>query len=200
MQHMKTYTTTIEKPRLVIEYDRDAESPRTWDGNIGYFITVDRNYGSPDENGDIQSIVKKTGEEAQNQKDHMRLIEISMSEELNEKVLAIYPIVKYEHGGVSYKRGTTKGFDYSNNGFYIVTKESAKYHSKLDKESIEQAIDSEIETYNDYINGNIYRWTLYNEQGEQVDSGGDYYSIEDIKSNLPKEWKDEDLSKYLVNY
>ena len=40
---MKNYTkqTTITKPKLVIEYDEYAISPRE-DINLGYFITVDR--------------------------------------------------------------------------------------------------------------------------------------------------------------
>lgn len=60
---MKTYKETIEKPRLVIKYDEYSESPREW-SNLGYFITVDRNYNSPDKHEILRNIVEKTGEEA----------------------------------------------------------------------------------------------------------------------------------------
>lgn len=96
-----------------------------------------------------------------------------------------------------YRLGTAHGFDYSNNGFYIVTKKSAK-RIGTKKKDFERVIKAEIDTYNKYINGEIYCWTLYNEQGEVEDSGGDYYDLEDIKAELPKEWKNEDLSKYVI--
>jgi hypothetical protein len=94
----------------------------------------------------------------------------------------------------------TYTFDYSNNGFYIVTEKSAKEYCLTTKkiEAIKTLIESEIDLYNRFVNGEIYCWTLYNEQGEVEDSGSDYYDLEDIKAELPKEWKNEDLSKYVI--
>lgn len=119
---VKTYTKTriTDEPRLVIRHDTDGMSPRE-DSNLGYFITNDRNYHSPDRNERLERIVATTGDEADNRDHHMELITKAIETETDEKVLAIYPIVKYEHGGVSYRRGTAHGFDYSNNGFYIIT-------------------------------------------------------------------------------
>lgn len=122
-----------------------------------------------------------------------------MDDEMDETVLVIFPVVKYEHSGVSYKLGTAHGFDYSNNGFYIITEKSAKAYCLTDtkEETLKTHAEAEISSYNDYINGNIYKWTLYNDQGEVEDSGGDYYDLEEIRANLPKEWAKEDLNKYV---
>ncbi len=191
----KTYTTTIEKPKLVIEYDDNAISPRE-DSNLGYFITVDRSYHSPDRNPELETIVKETGEQATSQKHHIELISGAIEEQTNEKVLAIYPITKYEHGGVVYRLGTEHGFDNSNNGFYIVTDKTAKEIGVKEKD-FERIIKAELEVFNKYANGDCYRFCLYNEQGEVEESCGGYYYIEDIRESLPEEWKDEDLTDYL---
>jgi hypothetical protein len=189
---MKTYKTTIEKPRLVIEYDEYCDSPREW-SNLGYFITVDRNYESPDKFSDLQNIVKETGNEAGSQEEHIEMIKKQFTE---EKIIAIYPVVKYEHSGVVYRLGTAHGFDYSNNGFYIITDRTQKALC-IEEKDFERVINDELERYNQWCNGEVYRFCLFDEQGEVEDSCCGFYSIEDIREHLPKEWHEEDLSEYI---
>jgi len=193
---MKTYTkTTIStEPRLVIEHDDDTTSPREW-SNLGYFITVDSRQRSPDKNTELESIVKDTGERASNQADHIAMIREEI-ERSNEKVLAIYPIAKYEHSCVSYSIGTKNGFDYSNNSFYIITEKSQKEVGVL-KKDWEKCIKNELEEYTKWSNGECYQFCLYNEQGEVEDSCGGFYDIEDIREHLGAEWKNEDLTAYI---
>ena len=194
---MKTFTkTTItQDPRLVIKYDDCPESPREW-SNLGYFITIDRNYNSPDNHPDFMEIIKETAEEATDCQDHMKRIKKEIEARLGDKVLAIYPMVKYEHSGVVYSRGEKHGFDYSNNGFYIITKKTAE-EIGTDKKDFEKVIDQEIDMYNKWCNGEVYRFTLYDEAGEYVDGCSGFYSVEEIRDSLPEEWKDEDLDQYL---
>lgn len=194
---MKTITKTITttNPKLVIEYENDPQSPREWD-NLGYFITQDRRYNSPDRNELLQAIVKDTSEDATDQNDHIKRIKKAIHEQTNEKVLAIYPIVKYEHSGVSYSLGTKHGFDYLNNGFYIVTDKTAKLLG-TPKKSFEKVIAGELETYTKYVNGEVYGYILYNDNGQIEDSVCGFYDIEAIRENLPEEWEDEDLTNYL---
>ena len=196
---MKTFTkTTItEAPRLVIRYDESPESPREW-SNLGFFITQDRNYNSPDNHPDFMEIIKETADEASDCQDHMKRIKKEIEYRLGEKVLAIYPMVKYEHSGVVYSRGEKHGFDYSNNGFYIITEASQKEIGTEPKD-FEKVIDGEIELYNKWCNGEVYGYVLYNENGDRIDSCWGFYDIEDIRENLPEEWKDEDLDDYLIN-
>lgn len=193
---MKTYQAVIEKPILQISYDGDTESPRH-DSNLGYFITIDKRYNSPDDqDGTMFNIVKSTSEEANNQAHHMELIKEQVKAQTGEKVLAIYPVVKYEHSSVSYSLGTIHGFDHSNNGFYIVTDKTQK-ELGVKKADFEKIIKSELKIYTSWANGEIYCFTLYGHDGEWQDSCSGFYDIEDIREVLPSEWKNEYLTKYL---
>jgi hypothetical protein len=192
---MKTYQTTVEKNKLEI-YHSDEESPREW-GNLGYFITVDSRSYSPDKNEQLEEIVRRSGDEAQNQLDHIQIMTDLINTETSEQVLVIYPVVKYEHSGVSYKLGTAHGFDYSNNGFYIVTDKTQK-ELGTPKKSFEKVIAQELELYNKWVNGEVYGFSLYDDNGDLVDSCGDFYDLEDMRENLPKEWAKEDLEKYII--
>jgi len=194
---MYTKTTITEEPRLVISYDPNGESPREW-SNLGYFITKDSNYRSPDSHQTLERILSDTGDEADSQKDHIRLLKKAIKEEMGEKVIAIYPITKYEHSGISYSLGSQAGFDYSRNGFYIITDRTQKELGTKTKD-FEKVIEHELELYNQWCSGEIYQFTLYDETGEFIDSMSGFYKIEDIKEYLPEEWKKENLEDYLIN-
>jgi hypothetical protein len=196
---MKIYKEVVEKPRLVIKYDEDAESPRNWDCNLGYFYTKDDAMQNPDgSDTEIYQIVVETGDEADSQADHIKRMKKRINAETDEKVLAIYPIVKHEHGNIYYHLGTAHGFDDSNNGFYIITDKSIEVsgYKKTDK-AFREGIEMELNSFNDWLNGEIYRFTLYDKDGEVEDSCGGFYGIEDIREYLPKEWKKEVLEDYL---
>ncbi len=197
---MKTYkyTRTTDEPRLLIGHDEFTESPRLNDCNLGYFITVDSNYHSPDQHEDLEAIVKATGDEAEDQADHIKRIKEEYNQALpqDDKVLAIFPIVKYEHSGVSYSLGTVHNWDYSNNGFYIITKKTLA-EVGTPKKDWEDVIKMELNEYNHYANGELYCFTLFNKNGEQVDGCGGFFDLEAIQNELPDEWKNEDLTEYI---
>ena len=193
---MKTYTKQVTKTGncLEIRCDSDNESPRHW-SNLGYFITVDRNYHSPDSNKELESIIKNSGDVVESLEEHIAQIKIDYEANNEDKVITIYPICKYEHSGVSYSLGSKHGFDYSNNGFYIVTKKTQK-EVGTNKKDFERVIKHEFETYNKWCNGEVYSFVLYDSNGELIDSCSGFYDIEDIRDYLPKEYKKEELSDY----
>lgn len=194
---MKTYKKSLEFPRLKIGYDSDAQSPRDWD-NLGYFITVSSRRNSPDENLPLYDVVEDTAGEASNVDDHMQLIKERYEAITDEKVLAIYPVNTYEHSGISYNLGTAKGFDYSNNSFYVVT-DKTQLRDGVDAKDFEKIIAKELDLYTAWANGEVYRFKLFDENGECVDSCGGFYEIQDIKECLPEDWKDEKLTDYFQN-
>ena len=195
---MLNYKKTIveEKPRLSIFTDRDAQSPREW-SNLGYFITKDRGFTSPDKHEHFELIMDETGNEASSVEDHMERIKKEIEDRTFEKVLAIYPISKYDHGRVGYGLGIKHGFDYSNNGFYIITENSNK-ELGTKKEEWERVIEGELEVYSQYMNGEIYEFSLYDEKGEETDCCSGFYKIEDIREYLPSEFANEDLMDYYI--
>lgn len=196
---MKTYTKTsvTEEKRLEISYDECPESPRNW-GSLGYFITKERDYHSPDgKDHRLYGIMLEAEERVDNMTDHMKEIKKQAKEE-GIKIVAIYPISRYEHSGVVYSIGEKNGWDYSPCGFYIVTDKSLKeYGARNNKKSFERFIKAELENYNRYVNGEVYSFVLYNEQGEIEDSCCGFYDIESIREYLPKEWEKEDLEDYI---
>lgn len=198
---MKTYKKKITqtKPLLEIVYDESPTSPRDFGDfeNLGYFITVERAHRSPDFNEPIQAIITETSHEAKSTKDHMQLITQRINSEIGETVLAIYPVNKYEHGNVIYRIGVASGFDFSNCGFYIVTDESIKALG-TNKEDFERVVKQELSTYTAYVNGEVYRYTLYDEKGDIEDEGSGFYDIEEIRGNLGEEWSEENLNDYLI--
>lgn len=193
---MKTFKTTIEKPILTISYDNYPSSPREW-SNLGYFIVISKRYNSPDKNDFLFNVIKNTGDIANNQKHHIELIKKEIESSINEKVLAIYPISMYEHSGINYSLGNRHGFDYSNNGFYIVT-DKTKAELGVEEKDFEAVIKAELDWYNQYCNGEVYEFVLYDEEGNIKDSCSGFYSIDDIKEYLPEEFQDEDLEEYFI--
>lgn len=188
---------TIEINKLVIEYDSYSSSPRSW-SNLGYFITADNRQNSPDDNQNFIKILKETGNEATSQEEHIEIIKSRIENETDEKVLKIYPVCKYEHGGINYFLGTRQGFDYSNCGFYIITEKTQK-EVGTDEKDWEKIINQELENYNQWINGEVYSFILYDDNGDIADSCGGLYGLDDIKDYLPAEFKDEDLTQYINN-
>lgn len=194
---MLTYKKTIEKQRLSIEFDSYSDSPRTWD-NIGYFITVESRNISPDGNPEnLRRLIESAYyDDKENTIDsHMKLIQKYWGEDFK----SIVPITRYEHSGVKYSVGAKTGWDYSMCGFYIITQEQWEDAGQPDDDTMLEIVKTEIDLYNQWANGEVYRFTLQDENGEFQDSCGGFYDIEDIRYELPEEFKDVDLHDYL-NY
>lgn len=194
---MKTYKTIIEKPLLKIMHDDSPESPREW-SNLGYLITVEKCYISPDNNKLLFNIISTTQNEVSNIEQHMEAVKREYENATDEKVLVIYPITKYEHSNVKYFRGVRKGFDYSLCGMYVITDKTQK-EIGVEPKDFEKVVDAEIEVYNHYVNCEVYGFELRDEEGSFVDSCWGFYDIEEIREHLPQKWEDEDLNDYLVD-
>lgn len=196
---MKTITKEVEVPKLEISFDEGAENPRNW-WCVGYLVLHgeghidDRSIEGLDRPDMAHSLdylaeqVAEQGDNAESLAEHLKLLHEATNHEYH-----IIAVTKYQHGAVSYSTNTASGFDYSTNGFYFVLKDEYPTIAQARKH-----VDNEIDSFNSWANGCVYRFMLFSDSGEVVDSCGGYYSLEDIKESLGDEWQDEDLEEYII--
>ena len=93
--------------------------------------------------------------------------------------MLIYPISKYEHSQVAYYLGTKEGWDCGTVGFILVDlKQAEENYGFTYKTKIENDLNSLLEAYTDYANGDIYCATTYEldskgEKEDEIDCYGD---------------------------
>lgn len=93
----------------------------------------------------------------------------SLSKITKKQGKLIYPVTKYEHSQVRYYLGADSSWDYSVAGFVLVDTKQAKAHCGLNsKTAIENYLDDLLQSYTDYVNGNVYCVDTY-----QLDSRGE---------------------------
>jgi len=133
--------------RLRVEFDEisaEHDSPRKWD-NLGTFITWDRGYNSPDEN------------EFDSPKDFLEWWhEFSFDG-------VMLPVFKFEHSGVKYStRPFSNPWDSGQVGFIYALGETLEFNGfdPTDKERVAEVLRSEVDTYSQWANGEVYYFNL----------------------------------------
>jgi len=164
---------------LGVEYCEWAESPREWDNltKCIFFGTYSHvgdkhNYNSNDYNGwneMEQDIIKR------------------------EQPVIIKKVYMYVHSGATISlEPFACPWDSGVLGFVIITKEDLKkeYNWKVITkkrlesvlENINNVLKGEIEVLDAYISGDVYEFSIQDENGETEDSCGGFYGF-DIKTN-----------------
>ena len=103
----------------------------------------------------------------------------------NEDVLLILPVSMYDHSGISFYHGQpTNYWDSGYIGVHYITKESwKKIHgdSEFSEEEGVRILKSELETYQQYINGEVYLYDVIDLDGNSIDSCGGYYGYDYVE-------------------
>lgn len=216
-------TTDGRKLRLVIEQDQFSDDPRSWD-NIGTMLCWHRGYQLGDCNTNretelqLAEICRKYG------KSDEEIDEMTFAEEvqfiLDQDDVCGLPLWLYDHSGISISTGRVCPWDSSFVGFIFVEKDFYLAQICLKdeegwKEKAKETLEGEVETYSDFLEGNVYQWTLYeptvvirqsmdgkelsreiDEEGEMVDSTSGFYSptLEDILENI-EDYSDFEIAK-----
>jgi len=186
---------TIEYRECTIEihYDRDSESPRGW-CNIGTILGETRNYRFSDSEAPKHLLKEATSIESL-----ARLVQ----KELKEPILW-FPIRKYEHSGVVLSIGRnqddfaypfTDTFDSCWVGIIYVPyskireEYSKKHVTKKLKDRVYEYLQGEIETYNQYLNGEVYGYIAKDAEDNEIDSCWGFYggSDDDYMISVAKE-------------
>ena len=156
---------------IEIHADEGPESPRSWD-NAGKLVIYSRHGDS-----------------------HMEVNELDMTfrpddypgwDELEANVLECYPkaellpVYRYEHSNVAYNTtGFSCPWDSGRVGFILCTKETMlhewgkKIITRKVREQARACMSSEVETYSQWANGEVYGYIVKDEHGE--DMPGDYH-------------------------
>ena len=197
-------TTDGRKFRLVIEQDQFPEDPRSWD-NLGTMLCCHRDYQLGDCNSNreteeqLAEICRKYG------KSDEEIDEMTFAEEvqfiLDQDNVCGLPLYITDHSGISMQTYRFDAWDSSFVGLIFVEKDFylAQMCLKDEKDwkaKAKETLKSEVKTYSDFLEGNVYMWTLYepvvvirqsmngkelsreiDEEGKMVDSMCGFYSL-----------------------
>lgn len=153
---------------LKIFIDYDPENPRNYD-NVSTFYCFHRSYNLGDQH-DIDHNDYNSFKE---------MVEENFN--LDDIVL---PLFLYDHSGITIStRSFSCVWDSGQIGFAVITKEQiikefGEYNGRT-KQSARLAIEREVEIYDRYLRGDVYRYET-SDGRKIIDEVGGYYSIKDI--------------------
>ena len=196
--------------KIVIEQDGCfGNSPRDWD-NANTFVSFDRRIrGDEDAESDLIEAIENSRDYKQSWGDEWGNLDCPtpayLAELLNQCTDIKWQYVYlYDHGGYSLSTsGGTCAWDTSRIGIIFITHKKAcqewgwKRLSPKRKQFLEKIQDEEIKTLSQYVSGEVYGFILYDQFGNELDSGWGFYGydIEEngMAENLPDNWKDLEL-------
>jgi hypothetical protein len=165
-------TETIGKYRIDIINDTDPESPRTWD-NLGTMVCFNNCYNLGDKHDYKHSNYSGWNEM---EKDIIK----------QENVGVILPLYLYDHSGITMNTtGFSCRWDSGQVGFIFISKKKmleeygGKIVTKKLKERVEKYLVGEVETYDQYLRGDVYGYRITDtETNEELDSCWGFYGTE----------------------
>ena len=196
-------TTTATKQKVRVIADSNSESPREW-SNLGTIVYNHPRYNLGDEkiNDPIEWLEDMLGITNQHVYNNQRL------EQLETRFFKEYialPLYLYDHGGITMKT-TPFGcrWDSGKVGYIYVSKEDVckeygwKNVNQKRREQVLLYLKGEIETFDQYLRGDIYGFIIEDEDGEHIDSCWGFYG-DDFETNGMKDYVSEDLWEQLEN-
>jgi hypothetical protein len=173
---------------IKIEQDEYPESPREWD-NLGTMICFHNRYDLGDKH-DLNS------------KDFNSWNELEAYLRKENNIAIILPLYLYDHSGITMNTtGFSCPWDSGQVGFIYITKEKLRYEyscKKITKKWIEKVtgyLNNEVKTYDQYLMGDVYGYTVEDEDGEQIDSCVGFYGTEEAE-NEAKSIVDGEVKKH----
>lgn len=193
-----SYIVTEESYRgykIIISYDEYAESPRDWD-NLGTMYTAHRRFCAEkelDKHFGIQDVVTSIGW------NHCEFKDLFL-----KKYVAL-PLFMYDHSGCTVKTTPFScPWDSGWLGFIAVSVEDVKKEWKWKvltakrREEIENILRGEVETYDQYLRGDVYCYNI--ERDEDEDGWEDLPEIDDTLCGLYGEEYAIGEAKSVIDY
>lgn len=184
------------KGNLIVDISQDdsPDDPRNWD-NIGHMVCFHREYKLGDKTNVTSDDFSSWGE-----------LEKHLETEENAKI--ILPLYLYDHSGLRMKVGSFEGllpqghaeFDSGMIGFIYATDADIKREG-MSKEKVKKYLEGEVETYDQYLSGDVYSFRAYelnrcdscaHTDEEMVDAVGGFFGIESVHDELRSMYPDFD--------
>ena len=183
----------MTKYNISIEQDPDPQNPRTeWD-NLGTMVCFHKRYDLGDEHDYKED-------------DYYGWDELEEAITKEEDPAVILPIYMLDHSGITV---STQPFscpwDSGQVGFIFISKEKVLKEYSLGGdtipdetlETVEKCLRGEVETYDQYLTGDVWGYIIEDEDGEHVDSCWGFYGREycekeaqDIRDGMIKQEKE----------
>lgn len=157
---------------IQIEYDDCPESPREWT-NVSKLVCFHRRYNLGDNHGYSQDDFESWGE-----------LREAIAKEYHP--IVIFPLIMHDHGLITLTTGSGHGNDWDSGqvGWAFDTPENREECGLDDRfgrfgtDCIARIVRAEVETYNQYLNGDVYGYVILDEDGSTLDSCWGFYGLE----------------------
>jgi hypothetical protein len=176
-EHLKTlimeHTNETRNGNFIVRtYQEDSpESPRSWD-NLGTMVCFHNRYNLGDKHD-------------YNSNDYNGWDEMEKDIIKRENVGVILPLYLYDHSGITMNTtGFSCNWDSGRVGFIFISKQKMlqEYGGKIVtqklKDRVEGYLKSEVETYDQYLTGDVYGYRVFKEENgeeEELDSCWGFY-------------------------
>ena len=178
---------------LSITQDDFAENPMEWE-QLGTILTWEDSYKSPCRN-DYSSpeefvddyLGEDSYEKIENNSNSLVDFMKDIQNKFDKKGYLIYPVTRFEHSLVEYYIGLGGGFDSGLIGFAIVSKDEVRqmYNTKdIYKSTVQADFSQQLEIYTDYVNGEVYCFSLMDMEQNVIDICSGFYGTEFDKNRL----------------
>jgi len=197
---------TYKGQEINICYDESADSPRVED-NVGTMVCWHRSYNLGDEKprGDYEDWLLQMSEQILGETDEAEKLSKQEQLDLIEKNAVILPLWLYDHSGISMRtcpHGQHASWDCGRVGFiYVMHSQIRKEYSVTEitpelLEKVEKILEGEVETYSDYLEGNVYGYKTEN------DSCWGYFGNSGLKQAIAdaKEYIDWEIADKLKKH
>ncbi len=171
--------------RLKVVQDSSADSPRGWD-NLGKMICFHNRYDLGDKHNYSAD-------------DYSGWEEMKKAILKEENPAVILPLYMYDHSGISISTSPFScRWDSGQIGFVLVSKKQALEEyggvrvSSKTKAKIESVLQGEVETYTQYVGGEVYGFQIVDEDDDIVDSCYGFYGT-DFATNGMLDYIDHNL-------
>lgn len=176
---METYKLKNGKTLEILQ-DENPDSPREWD-NMGTMICFHGRYNLGDKHN-------------YDHKDYSGWEEMETAIIKNESPAVILPLYLYDHSGITISTSPFScRFDSGQIGFIFVSKEKLRKEygvKRITKDIIQKAekcLLGEVNTYDQYLTGDVYGYKVIDEEGNEEDSCWGYYGEDSIKDEFKHE-------------